>query len=84
MILLLVFFDTAKKRRTFQTPLESTQVIRTVNPEGTFRRKIDKTQLLWANDEDLRKTPACCHLAYMSDKLKYSLNSKAEFPLLYD
>lgn len=59
-------------------------MIRTVNPEETFRIKIDKTKLLWANDEDLKKTPDCWPLVYTSDKLKYSLNSNAEFLLLCD
>lgn len=47
-------------------------MIRTVNLEGTFRIKIDKTKLLWANDEDLTKTPDCWPLVYTSDKLKYT------------
>lgn len=59
-------------------------MIRTDNPEETFRRKIDKTKLPWANDGDLTKIPGCWTLAYTSDKLKYSLNSNAEFLLLYD
>lgn len=65
VILLLVFFGMATKRRTSKTPLKSTPVIKTVNPEGTFRRKIDKTKLLWANDKDLTKTPDSWPLAYI-------------------